>query len=199
MAWESAGRTRPGRAAERWGEPDQDAVPATPDEPTVDDVCRLASFRVLSPSPSAELRRYSQMAGGLTGVTLAYGGVDVTTEIRPRILYSLPAHVEPSPERQARERLARLVDDWHAALREPRSEPAQRLQMAAARRQAEARAAAARAQETMIDVDGAPVPFTLVEHGGCWAAVAGIGDHRVTIAARAVLATEVALQSVLRD
>jgi hypothetical protein len=168
-----------------------------PDQPTVDDVRRLASFNVLSPSSSAELRSYSHMAGGLTGVTLAYRGVEVTTEIRPRILYSLPAHVEPPPERQARDRLERLVDDWHAALREPRSEPARALHADAAPRQAEARAATARAQETMIDVDGAPVPFTLVEHEGCW--VASIGDQRVIIAARDVPATEVALQTVLRN
>jgi hypothetical protein len=197
--WESAGRTRPGRAADRGGEWDEEVIPEMPDEPTVDDVCRLAPFRVLSPSPSAELRSYSHMAARLTGVTLSYGGVEVTTEIRSRILYSLPAHVEPQPERRARDRLEQLVNDRHAALREPRSEPAQALHIAAAWRQAEERVAAGQAQDAMIDVDGAPVPFTLVEHERCWAAVADVDDRCVTIAARDVPATEVALHTVVRD
>jgi hypothetical protein len=197
--WESTGRTRPGRAAVRWGEWDEETIPGLPDAPTVDDVCRLAPFRILSPKPSAELRSYSHMAGRLTGVTLAYGRVEVTTEVRPRILYSLPAHVEPQPERRARDRLERLVDNWRAALREPRSEPARALHVAAAGRHAKARAAATQAREAMIDVDGAPVPFTLVEHEGCWAAVADLDDTSVTIAAPDVPATEVALQTVLRD
>lgn len=195
--WESAGRTRPGRAAERWGERDEDAVSDMPDQPTVDDVRRLAPFRLLSPSPSAELRSVSYLAGRLTGVTLADGRVEVTSEIRPRVLSSLPAHVEPAPERRARDRLEGLVDDWQAVLGEPRSEPAQAVHMAAARRQAQARAAAAHAQEMMIDVDGAPVPFTRVEHKGCWAAVADIGDQSVIIAARDVPATQVSLQTVV--
>jgi hypothetical protein len=170
-----------------------------PEDPTVEDVCRLARFRVLTPGPSAKWRSYSHMRGRVTGVTLASGGLEVTTEIRPRILYSLPAHVEPQPERRARARLAQLMVDRDAIRRQPRSEPAQALHMAAADREANARAAAARAGEAMIDVDGAPVPFRRVEHEGCWAAVADIGEEAVIIATRHVSTTEVALRTVLSD
>jgi hypothetical protein len=49
----------------------------------------------------------------------------------------------------------------------------------------------------MIEVDGAPVAFTLAKHERWWAAVADVADTSVTIAARDVPATEVALQTVL--
>ena len=81
----------------------------------------------------------------------------------------------------------------------PRSEPAQHLHYADARRRAEAHAAAATAREATIDVDGAPVPFTLVEHEGGWAAVADIGEESITIAARDVPPAGVVLQTVSPD
>lgn len=195
--WESAGRARPGRTAHRRDEWEEERVPGMPEDPTVDDVCRLAPFRVLAPSRSPELRRYSYMAGKLTGVTVASGGIEVTTEIRHRVLYSLPGDLPP--EHRARDRLQRLSDDWPAALREPRSEPAKELHIAAAHRQAEARAAAARARQAVIDVDGALVPFALVEREGSWAAVADIGDESVTIAARGIPTTGVTLQAAFCD
>lgn len=174
-----------------------ETVPGMPDEPTVDDVCRLAPFRVLASGPSAELLRYTHMAGRLTAVTLACGAIEVTTEVSPQILYSLPADVVPRPERRARDRLAQeRVHDELAARRGSRSEPARTLDRAAARRQATAQADAAQAQEATIEVDGAPVPFTLVEQEGWWAAVADVADTRVTIAARDVPASEVALQTI---
>jgi hypothetical protein len=64
------------------------------------------------------------------------------------------------------------------------------------RRRSPSRAAAAKAREATIDVDGAPVSFTLVEHEGRCAAVADIGDESITIAARDVPTTGVALQTV---
>jgi hypothetical protein len=51
----------------------------------------------------------------------------------------------------------------------------------------------------MIDVDDAPLPSALVEHEGCWAASADIGDVSVTIGARHVAISEMALQAVSPD
>jgi hypothetical protein len=195
--WVSAGRARPGRAADERDEWDEEGVPGMPEDPTLLDVARLAPFRVLAPSPSPELRQYSAVAGRLTGATVAADGVEVTTEIRHRILYSLP--FEPEAERRARDRLQNLLDDWNAALREPRSEPARDLHIADAHRRAEARAATATARDAMIDVDGVAVRFALVERQRCWAAVADIGNESVTIAAREVPSTRVALQAVSPD
>jgi hypothetical protein len=168
-----------------------------PEHPTVQDVCRLAAFRVLAPSPAPELRGYSQAQGKLTGVTVAAGGVEVTTEIRQQVLYSLPDDLPP--EDRARGRLHDLIDDWRPDIREPRSEAAQQLRIAAADREAWARADSARVRKSIIEVDGASVPFALVEHEGSWAAVADIGDESVTIAARGIPATAVALQTLLRN
>jgi len=158
-----------------------------PGEPTVADVCRLAPFRVLAPGHAAELRRYTYVERTITGVTLAAGGVEVTTE-------RLPAHDRSGPERRARDRLAQLIDDAPATPGEPWSAPGQYLDAAAVRRQASVRAAAAPATGAMIETDGVPVRFARVEHENCWAAVADIGDERITIAARDVPATEVALR-----
>lgn len=194
--WESAELT-----AARRVEPPRagDDVPGLPDIPTVDDVVGLASFRVLAPSSSAELGGYSFMAGRPTGVKLTYAGVEVLTEIRAANLSS--RSVEPPSERGARFRLSGLVlaELVDAARREPRSEPAQALHMAAALRQAEARAAAAQPRDTIIDVDGAPVGFTLVGLEGCWAAGASVGDELVTVASREVPVSEVALRTVSHD
>jgi hypothetical protein len=101
--WESAGRARRGRAAARWNEWDEETFSGMPEEPTIDHVDRLAPFRVLAPRASAELRSYSHVEGKITAVTVAAGGVEVTTEIRHQIVYSLP--VERHPQDRARERL----------------------------------------------------------------------------------------------
>jgi hypothetical protein len=194
--WESAGRARRGRAADREGW-DEERVPGMPHQPTLDDVCRLAPFRVLAPGGVAKLRSYSHTGGRLTGVTVASGGVEVTTEIRHQVLNALP--VELAPEHRARNRLEHIIDDWREAAREPRSEPVRELRIAAAQRQAAARAAAAPARQAMIDVDGASVAFALVEAEGRWVAAADIDDESVTIAARGIPTMRVTLGSVLRD
>jgi hypothetical protein len=196
--WESAGRTRRGRTAERWEDWDAETVPRMPDEPTAADVCRLASFRVLSPSGSPELRKFSYRARKLTGVTLAAGPVEVTTEIAMRLLYSVPTGLEPPPERRARDRLAQLVHEGHLAQRAAGGGPARALASAAAWRQASLLADDAEARATTIDVDGAPVEFTLVEHESRWAAVADLDDESVTFTGRDVPAGEAALQTVSR-
>ena len=61
--WESAGRARGGRTADRWNECDAKTLAGMPEEPTVDDVDRLAPFRVFAPCASAELRSYSHVEG----------------------------------------------------------------------------------------------------------------------------------------
>jgi hypothetical protein len=195
--WASAGRARPGTTARQRKERDEGRVPGMPEHPTIEDVCRLAPFRILAPTTTPKLRSYSEFAGKLTGVTVASRGVEVATEIRSMVLYSLP--VDIPAELRARDRLQRLIDDSHAVLREPRSEPAREIHLAAAHRRAAARAAAARTREAMIDVDGASVPFALVEHERSWAAAADIGDESVTIAAARVPAARVALRAVLYD
>jgi hypothetical protein len=195
--WESAGRARRGRAADGWNDWDATTVAGMPEEPTLDDVLRLAPFRVLGPCASAELRSYSHAEGKITAVTVGAGGVEVTTEIRHQILHSLP--VERHPQIRARERLQDLLDDSQAVLRQPRSEPARELHVADAGRRAEARAAATESREAMIDVVGSLVSFTVVDHEGHWAAVADIGDESITIAARDVPSTGVALQAVSPD
>jgi hypothetical protein len=194
--WEPAGRARPGRAG---GRPDGwvEEVPGMPEHPTVDDVCRIAPFRILAPGPAPKLLSHSEFAGKLTGVTVASRGVEVTTEIRSQVLYSLP--VEIPPELRARNRLESLIDNWHAILQDPRSDPARELHVAAAKRQAQARADAAPAREAIIEVDGAPVSFALVEYERSWAAVADIGDESITIASRRAPATRVALSAVFCD
>jgi predicted nicotinamide N-methyase len=129
------------------------------------------------------------------GVTLASGEVEVTTEIRWSVLYSAPIEFEPTPEQRARDELEGLLYDGQALLREPRSEPAQALDEAAAHRQAEARASAAPMREIIIELDGEPVPFACVQHDACWAAAAHIDDRTITVATRAVPAVAVTLHT----
>jgi hypothetical protein len=98
---------------------------------------------------------------------------------------------EPIPDGQ-------IVDRSFLDRRPSLSQAALRLHFVAASDEARAHAASAQAHEVTIAVDGAAVPFTLVEQEGCWAAVADVGDTSVTIAARDVPVTDVALHTVTR-
>ena len=183
--WGSAGRARPGRAAPPPRNPrDELRALGLPEHPTVEDVCRAAPFPVFAPAAgTAKLLGTAYGAGVITEVTVAARGVEVSS--RP---------VERSdPEWRARDRLEGLLEDKQTA---PRSDAAWELHAADASRRARARAARPPAREAMIDVDGVPVAFVLVEDGGSWAAAADVAEHRVTISARRARIAGVALRTL---
>jgi hypothetical protein len=167
--WGSGGRARPGRSRHMRGDPHQDLGAELRAEPTVDDVRKVASFRIVAASPSPTVRAQGRTGGRLTSVTLASGKVEVTTEIRWSLLHSLPRQAEPTPAEFAREELQDLCSDAHA--------PAGR-------------------REIMIEFDGQLVPFAFEEQGACWAAAAHLDDRTLTVAARDTRPGAVTLQTL---
>ena len=190
--WRAGGRRRPGRKEDDWAGGHDHRPDALPEHPTAHDVARIAPFAVFAPSDSPTLRSTSYMRGQLIGVTVADGGLEVTTEVRQQILHSLPFE-SGTPERRARQQLRQLLTDRAAIMRRQLSKPAEELAFAEHARDTTAEAEAADASEMTVEIDSAPHMFSVVEAAAHWAAAAHMGEETVTVSGQGAAPGQLAL------
>ena len=184
------------RRPEADDEPDYEMDPSPlPEEPTAADLLRLAPFPLYAlATPRGRrprLTQHSYRPGLTTSIVLEFGSTSVEVMLASE-------HPGYAPLRRARDKLmselrSDLLDKLAARSR-ALDHDVFSLKLREAERPLQRAVDSAPPRTVSLPVEDDPVEFTLVEHGGAWAAGAEIDDHYLTITGRRVAPEKIALR-----